>query len=145
MPYAEEVSYWRTGKSSPDAKIDDAARMIAAQGGAITGKGYLMHGGREAFLLAFAVGGETYKILWPVLPVKRPDKTSEQAARLQAATFVWHSVKAKCSDAAVLGFRAAFAGNLLCYDGRTLAEVATPELAHAIPARLTYQPEEDSQ
>jgi len=95
-----------------------------------------------SFLLGFHVGGEAYKIVWPVLPVKRPDNTSGQAARLQAATFVWHSVKAKCSDAAVLGFRSAFAGNLVCANGRTVAEIATPLLGAAIPPRLTQQIDE---
>ena len=136
LPYAEEVNYWRTGQSAPDAWLDHAKRELAAAGGTVLGEAFVAEAstGRQAYMLAFLLDGERYKVQWPVLPTK---SGNERAARIQAATMLFHDVKARCVSAKVLGARAAFLGYLLLPDGRTAAEVATPALALSLPPLLT--------
>jgi hypothetical protein len=44
-------------------------------------------------MLEFDLGGERYKVVWPVLPTKTG---KDRAARVQAATALYHDVKARC-------------------------------------------------
>jgi hypothetical protein len=90
--------------------------------------------GRAAYMLAFKFSDEHFKAVWPVLPTKGGN---ERAARIQAVTMLYHDVKARAVAAKVLGIRAAFFSYLLLPDGRTAAEVATPELVDAMPKLLT--------
>lgn len=87
-------------------------------------------------MLAFKIGGDRFKIHWPVLPSKGGH---ERAARVQAATMLYHDVKARCISAAVLGARAAFFSFLMLPDGRAVIEVSTPELMQAIPSIFAPQ------
>jgi hypothetical protein len=135
-PYAEDVNYWRTGQSSPDTWLDHAKAEIAGAGGTVTGEAYVAEAasGRQAYMLAFMLDGERYKVQWPVLPTK---SGNERTARIQAATMLYHDVKARCVSAKVLGARTAFLGYLMLPDDRTAAEVATPALASSLPPLLT--------
>ena len=130
--YAEDVNYWKTGRSSPDTWMDKTKRQIERLGGQVLMEGFGSEPmtGRAAFMLAFEIGGDKFKVVWPVLSSKGGN---EKAARIQAATMLYHDVKAKCISAAVLGVRAAFFSFLLLPDGRTTAEVSTPELMQVIP------------
>ena len=87
--------------------------------------------GRSAFMLAFKIDDEQFKVVWPVLPSK---SGNERAARIQAATMLYHDVKARCVSAKVLGPRAAFFNYLVLPDGRTTVEAASPELVDMLPA-----------
>jgi len=133
LPYAEDINYWKTSKSSPDTWMDKTKRQIKQLGGDVLMEGFGSEPttGRAAFMLGFEIGGDKFKIVWPVLPSK---SGNEKAARIQAATMLYHDVKAKCVSAAVLGTRAAFFSFLMLPDGRTASEVSAPELAQAIPA-----------
>ena len=77
-------------------------------------------------MLAFEIGGDKFKVLFPVLPSK---SGNEKAARIQAATMIYHDIKSKCVSAAVLGSRAAFFSYLLLPDGRTTANLETSEFS----------------
>jgi hypothetical protein len=134
--YAEDVGhYWRTGTSSPDTWIDKARREIAAANGEVLGEAFGRDEmGRAAFLLEFSFDGERFRIVWPVLESRTGN---EKAARIQAATFLYHDVKARCMAAKVLGKRAAFFNYLLLPDGRTAAQLAAPELVNLYPKMLT--------
>ena len=134
--YAENVNYWRTSRSSPDAWIERAKTQIEKLGGEVVMEGFGSEPvrGCAAFLLAFNVGGDSYKITWPVLPSKSGD---DRAARVQAATMLYHDTKAKCISAAVLGVRAAFFVYLMLPDGRAVVEASLPELMHEVPALLS--------
>jgi len=136
--HAEEVNYWKTSKSSPDAWIDRAKRQIEQLGGVVLAEGFGSESttGRSAFMLAFGIGGDRFKITWPVLPSKGGN---ERAARVQAATMLYHDVKARCISATVLGSRAAFFSFLLLPDGRTTAEISIPEFAQIAP--LVFSPQ----
>ena len=132
---AEDVNYWKTSKTSPDTWMDRAKKQIATLGGTVLAEGFGSEPitGRAAFMLAFEIGGDGFKIVWPVLPSKAGD---DRAARIQAATMLYRDVKAKCVSATVLGTRAAFFSFLMLPDGRTAAEVAVPELVQAFPSLL---------
>lgn len=129
LPYAEEVNYWRTGQSDPDRWIDNACTMITEVGGQVIGQAYGRLGGRHAYMIAFVVGKDSFRIEWPVLESRSGD---EKAARRQAATCLYHDVKAKCMVVKIKGARAAFFEYLLL-DGQPMASYANPELAAAMP------------
>ncbi len=134
LPFGEDTNYWQTGKSSPDEWTARAMRQIEAIGGLVLAEGFGSDGGRAAYMIGFELGGERFKVVWPVLPTRG---SNVRAARIQAATMLYHHVKAACMSALVLGGRAAFFAHLLLPDGRTAAQVATPELADAMPRLLT--------
>lgn len=133
LPYAEDVNYWQTGKSSPDTWIDNAQKEIKAIGGKILAWAFGMEAstGRAAYMMEFDLGSERFKIVWPVLP-SRTGK-NEASARIQAATMLYHDVKARCVSAKVIGKRSAFFSYLMLPDGRSVASVTTPELAEQLP------------
>lgn len=128
--FAEDVNYWQTSKSSPDRWLDRAKREIVQAGGEVVAEGFLSEPGKAAFMLAFVLGSDSYKMIWPVLEFAT-GKTL--AARVQAATALYHEVKSACVKMKFLGIRTAFFAYLMLPDGRVASEVSTPELAAAIP------------
>lgn len=137
-PYAEEVNYWRTGQTSADTWMDNAAKEIRTAGGKLIGQAYGSEAatGRAAYMIEFEFSGERFRIVWPVLPTKTKNAASEKAARIQAATMLYHDVKARCVSAKVLGSRAAFFSYLMLPDGRTAAQAAAPEVSALFPLLL---------
>ena len=107
LPYAESVNYYKTGRTAADKKLDQTSRLIEDVGGEIHMKMLGMMYGRSAVILGFTLDGVPHQIAWPILETKRGEKDTT-AARLQAATFVYHDVKAKVVSYQVLG-AAAFA------------------------------------
>lgn len=86
--------------------------------------------GRAGFMLAFILEGERFTIKWPVLQSK---KGNLQAAQRQAATALYHEIKAACVKVKFLGARSAFLAFLMLPDGRTASEVGSPELLEILP------------
>jgi len=139
--HAEDASYFKTSTSAPDTWIERASRQIEDRGGKVHGHGFgTGQDGQAAFMLAFEIEGQFFKVIWPVLPAWA--SKNERAAKVQAATMLFHDIKAKCVSATVLGTRAAFFSYLVLPDGRTAAEVATPELTSAIPNLFLVAPME---
>jgi hypothetical protein len=128
--YAEDVNYWQTSTSSYDTWIDRAKREIEQIGGKVTAEAFGNMAGRSAFMLSFALSRDQFKITWPVLKSKTG---KEKAAKIQAATMLYHDVKAKCVSAKVLGVRAAFMTYLVLPDGRSASEAASSELVNLLP------------
>lgn len=142
LPYADELNYWKTSTSSPDTWIKKARLQIEGLGGIVTGEAFGRdREGRAAYMLSFEIGADRFRIVWPVLPTKKP--RDEYAARVQAATMLYHHVKALCLSAVVLGPRTAFFAYMVLPDGRLAAEVATPELADVLPPLLISSPNND--
>ncbi len=132
--HAEDANYWRTGKSSPDVWIDRAKKQIADLGGRVVAEGFGSgEDGRAAYMLGFTLQGDSFKIVWPVLPTWRGD---EKSARVQAATMLYHYVKAVALYATVVGARSAFFTHFMLPDGRVASQVATRELEHLAPDML---------
>lgn len=135
LPFAEDVNYWQTGHSSPDVWLVRATAQIESVGGVVVQEAFGKDAdGHSAYLLTFIINEERYKLMWPVLPTK---SGKELAARIQAATLLYHDVKARCMTARVLGPRAAFFTYYLLPDGRPAGFVATPELVAQLPKMLT--------
>lgn len=135
LPYAEDVGhYWQTSQSSPDVWIDRAKRIIQDLSGEIMADAYGSSAGRAAFMLSFKIKGQAYKVIWPVLPSATG---KDAAAKRQAATMLYHDVKAKAMTASVLGVEVAFFSYMMLSDGRVSSELARPELADAFPKLLT--------
>lgn len=135
MVYAEDVNYWKTGKSTPDTWLEKAKTEIKRVGGVIAGSAIVSDemAGRYAFMLAFSLGSDHFKLAWPVLKSKTGNL---KAARIQAATALYHEVKASCVKVKFLGARSAFFAYLMLDDGRTTSEVGGNELAEILPQML---------
>lgn len=123
------MNYWKTSQSSADTWIERTKADITEVGGTIVNEAY----GRDqtgcaALLLEFAVEADRFRVVWPVLPTQTTKPADERAARVQAATMLYHDVKAKRVSAKVHGVRASFFQYLALKDGRTAAQLAIPEL-----------------
>ena len=135
LPYAEDINYWQTGTSAADTWLDKAKKEIKAAGGKIGNEAFGRdEAGRAAYMLDFSFGAEHFRVVWPVLPSK---SNNERAAKIQAATMLYHDVKAKAVSAKVHGARAAFFQYLLLPDGRAASAAADPELTQVWPKLLT--------
>lgn len=133
--YADDVNYWKTGTSAPDTWIDKAKAEIKAAGGRVLSDAFGDQEGRAVFMLEFSFGRDRFRVMWPVLQPR--NQKDLRAARVQAATMLYHDVKAKCVSAKVHGVRAAFFQYAMLPDGRTMAQVAEPEIAALYPKLLT--------
>lgn len=134
LPYAEDIGhYWQTGQASPDEWIERARKLIKELGGTILQEAFGSVDNHAAFMLKFELEDSEFKVVWPVLP-SRSGKTL--AAKRQAATLLYHDIKAKAMTATVLGNKTAFFSYLMLRDGRAASELATPELAEHWPLQL---------
>lgn len=127
---AEDLPYWQTSQSAADTWIDRTKKMIQDAGGYVMVNAYGEESGRAAFILSFKLEGQIYKIMWPVLVSKTKN---ERAARIQAATMIYHDVKAKLVTALVLGVKAAFLPYLVLPNGVVAMSLQAPEIGEAIP------------
>lgn len=130
LPFAEDVNYWKSGRSAPDTIIDEVCEMIEDCGGEVTQRLMGKVRQREAIRIQFELLDKTYLIVWPVLESRGGDT---MAARRQATTFVKHDIKAKVMVCKVLGPERAFFDYLCLPDGRPVYEVSAIELAKQIP------------
>lgn len=135
MNYAESVNYWKTGKSSPDTWLEKAKLEIKRVGGVILGSAIVSDEvlNKHAFMLAFRLSDDQFKMMWPVLKSKTDNV---KAARIQAATALYHEVKASCVKVRFLGSRSAFFAYLMLGDGRVAHEMGGAELMEILPQML---------
>ena len=134
LPYAENINYFKTSRSSPDIWMQRAKDQIEKFGGKVLAEGFGSNSeGQAAYMIGFEMEADKFKVVWPVLP---SEDNNEKSARIQAATMLYHDVKAKCISATVLGARAAFFSYLLLPDGRTAIEATVKEITEGIPKQL---------
>lgn len=133
IAFAEDVNYWKSSSSSADSWIDKSRKLIESVGGTIRGFMFGEMDGRAAYVLTFEISGDAFRLSWPVLPSRGGDV---RAAQRQAATMLYHDVKARVVAAKVLGERTAFIPWLLLPTGRTVAESSAPDLVEQIPRLL---------
>lgn len=126
--YAEDINYWQTSQVAPDSWIDKAKKEITRIGGKILGEAFGADGeGKAAFILRFVIGQDHFEIRWAVLPTRGNGK--EKAAKIQAATLLYHDVKHKVVMAKVKGVRASFLEYLLLPDGQNVGQAASDKEA----------------
>ena len=95
LPFAHDVDYWKTGtKRTPAQWIDLAVAQIRDHGGTSIVQASGEQEGHEAYMIGFYLSEDHYKIVWPVLPVRWNAEKDRVAARRQAATTLYHDVKA---------------------------------------------------
>ena len=134
LPFAEDIGhYWQTGKSAPDTWLEKTRRIIEGVGGSVVAEGFGSVAGKAAYMMTFKIGNDNFKVVWPVLP-SRTGKLG--AAKVQAATLLYHDIKAKAMTASVLGAQIAFFSYMMLPDGRAASELARPELSEAFPLQL---------
>ena len=128
---AEDLPYWKTSGSSSGTWLDRAAHEIEKAGGTvhIRAEGRDPMRGCAAFMIEFELQGEAFRLTWPVVPSKKGD---DRAAKIQAATMLYHDVKARSVSAQVLGARTAFFAFLILPGNRTAAQAALPEVEDAL-------------
>ncbi len=132
--YAEDVPYFQTSQMTADTWIEKCKKEIASVGGKITSELYGADDtGLFAFMLAFKIGDDSFRMVWPVLPTRKNDPKLALAARVQAATALYHDVKAKVVAAKFKGTRAAFFEYLLLPNGQTTAQASGAEFLNLAP------------
>lgn len=148
LPYAEDISYFKTSQSSPDTWIERACAQIEKLGGTVYTHAFGKDNkGNSAYMLQFEIEKQPFKAIWPVLPIR--DESNQSGAKRQAATLLFHDIKAKCLEATVKGAKVAFFEYLLLPDGKTIASEATiEELTQGIPLaitdyQITYEPDSE--
>lgn len=139
MNRAEDCNYWKTSKSSPDQWVEKTIKLIEQFGGEVLGNAFGSEQGRAAYMIRFQLDGQRFRLTWPVLPSEPRDAFH---ARRQAATMLWHHVKAQCVAAQVLGARTAFLPWVELDDGRIVGHLTDAELARQTPRILLAGPEE---
>jgi hypothetical protein len=128
---ADDVNYFKTSKTAPDTWLQKAKGEIEDLGGNVHSELIGTMNGRAAIMLGFVLDNDNYRIVYPVL-IPRNTK-DDLAAKRQAATALYHEVKALCVSAKFRGVRGAFHSFLLLPDGRTAGDLTAPEVAEAIP------------
>lgn len=134
MIYADDLPYFKTSQVVSDTWIDMAKEEIRRAKGKVETEAFASSDGKQAFLLTFAFGEDHYSIQWPVLAVRK--STDAKAAKIQAATMLYHDVKSRCISARVLGVRSAFMGYLLLDNGLTASQVTNAEYMMLVPKVL---------
>lgn len=133
--YAEDVNYWKTGRSDVDTWIERAKKEIRAVAGVVHGSGSYTDDatGRGVIFIRFSFGNDEFNLKWVVLESKAGDIA---AARRQAATALYHDVKAACVKLKFFGARAAFLPYLLLPDGsgKNLMEASGTDMIKLLPA-----------
>lgn len=129
--YADEVNYWKSGKSSPDTWMEKSKKELNGLGATIHIELSGTVNGKTVFTLGFRLDGDEFRISYPVLKVR--DSKDEYSAKRQAATALYHEVKALCVSAKFRGVRGAFHSFLVLPDGRTAGDLTAPEISEAIP------------
>ena len=139
--YAEQCNYWKTSKSSPDSWVEKSIGLIEQFGGTVLASGYGNENAtcRAAYMLHFELECERFRIIWPVLPSETGDTFS---ARRQAATMMYHDIKAKCVASQALGARVAFFCWAELPDGRAAFQLSGQELLEETPRMLLPCPKE---
>lgn len=134
--YAEDIGhYWKTSQSSPDTWLENTKKEIRAIGGVIIGEMVGMINGKAGLMLEFKADNQHFRIIYPVLPTRK--ESDSIAAKRQAATAMYHEVKALCVSVKFRGITATFHNYLLLPDGRIASQLTAPEIEDLIP--LAYR------
>lgn len=138
LPFGDELPYWKTSKSSADSWVAKTIELLKKLGAKNISEAFASSGGVSSFVIVFHAGDEMFRVVWPVLRVRQPE--NQTAARIQAATLMYHDCKAKAVAAKALGLRTAFIGQLVLPNNCTVQESAQPMIAqHVKPVALIGQ------
>lgn len=136
LPRGKDLPYWRTSSSSPDTWSGRVRKLLSTHGAALHREGFISEeDGGAAFMFEFTLGGDRFRIVWPVC---KSDEPEVAAAIRQAITMAYHDVKARIVSAKVLGARRAFLDWWILPNGRTAGdaamEIPAPDVFNALSA-----------
>lgn len=136
MLHAEDLNYWKTSRSGADTWIDKAIKELESIGAEVLQYGMVndVAGGRAAYMIQFSLEGNIYRVVDPIIASKSGSKAAE---RIQAATSLYHEIKARAVAFKRKGAMAAYGAYLLLPSGRTVSESTSAELVNALPSLLT--------
>ena len=134
LPHAESLNYWKSSTSSAQSWLDKTEALIEGFGGEVSVVAKGKQDDRVVFVMEFEFYPDRFRAVWPVLPPRGGDI---KAAERQAATMLFHDVKARTLRVAVMGPRTAFLDFLLVESGMTLAQLSSAELQRGVPPLLT--------
>lgn len=123
--YAENLPYFKTSNTAPDTWMAKASKEISKAGGLVLSEGFGSSSGESAFMLRFDIGGDSYRVVWPCAESKftAEPKGFANASRRQAATMLYHDVKAMCVKSRALGAEVAFFSHLELPNGSVASEM----------------------
>ncbi len=133
--YAEEAPYWKTSRTAAEDWVEKAKRVIVGAGGRVLADMVLNVEGKTTYVIKFAMaidGQEReYRIDWPVLKSRAGD---ERAAKVQAATVLYHAVKSLLLLAIPYGPRAShLIWELMPDQKTTVLQAAAQEFQPLLP------------
>lgn len=114
--------YWKTSRSSAGSWIDKAEDLISSIGANVRSSSKLGATDEEpaCYMIAWHYDAKDYMVTWPILP---HDEADRLAAERQAATFLYHEIKAAIVRKKVIGSTRAFAPWLVLPDGRNVQDL----------------------
>ena len=119
--YAEDLPYWMTSKSSADTWLEKAAEEISRAGGRVISSGYMSDAVRgSAYMIQFELEKMPFRLVERVIESKAG---KDKAAKVQAATTMYHDIKSRMITARRKGARIAFLAELLLPGGQTVGEM----------------------
>lgn len=140
LPYAHDLNYWKTSKISASGWIEKSSDLIVKHGGTVLMSAKGKHLDSTAYCIEFSFHQERFKAVWPVLESEY--KNEEKACEKQAATMLYHDIKARCLKIAIFGARHAFFDMVLLEDGRMVGQLSNDEIvSHSAQFLLTAQSE----
>lgn len=132
---ADDLPYFKTSKTDPDGWIEKAKAEIVKIGGKVTGEAFASNGDEAGFLLLFTLEKDEYKVYFPVLETRSAKDLL--AAKRQAATMLYHDIKARCMLVKVFGARRRFSDFLMLPEmGVTVGDMAEDNIME-LPRLLT--------
>lgn len=148
LPFAEEMPYWKSSKSSVSTWQDRTEMEVARHGGAVVaiGKSRDPSTGHTVFIVDFINAAQRFRAAWPVLESKwkNPSEADLKAAEVQAITSLYHDIKARSLRVRLFGFRSAYIDFLLLPNGMTLSQASGDEMEHYLkalsPAGAHFEP-----
>lgn len=120
LPFANELPYFKTGKSSAESWVLKTEKLIESAGGIVHTRLMGKSLGLEGIMIQFAIEGSQFKLTWPVLPVEK--MIDESAALRQCGTMIYHDTKARINRIRIFGPKVVFADWLILENGQTLAQ-----------------------
>lgn len=125
LPFAKNLSYWKTSQSDPDKWLDKTEKIINEIGGEVHTRFFGTFNKVSVCIFGFNIGNDNFRMTWPILPVDT-DK-EKAAARRQTATLIYHDTKAKINSVKIFGPRIGFANYLITEGGKTVSEIVSQQ------------------
>jgi len=118
---AEGFPYWKTSKSSADSWLEKCETEIKRAGGSVAASGFINSAiSGSAYMIEFDLDSNRFRLVERVLDSRSGDS---KAAKVQAATTMYHDLKGRMISARRKGARTVFLAELVLPSGQTVGEM----------------------